>query len=173
MIHRFQEDLEYSQSASEEGFWSAVYGSAFPGCVSVINNRKNPAQYAGIDRTITLPSGSTIYIDEKKRRDEYSDFLLEVVANDKTGAPGWIEKDLLIDYLAYAFMPSRRCYLFPWLLLKRAWAKWGDRWKAEAKANRAGFRTIWAENPGYKTWSITVPEAVLKSTITEAMIVQL
>jgi hypothetical protein len=121
-------------------------------------SNNSQAQMLGIDRAVSLSSGKTIYIDEKKRRKNYSDILIEYISNDGRNTPGWIEKDLMIDYLAYAFMPDKRVYLFDWLMLRRAWKHYSELWKSKyyiAKAN----------NGYYKTISVAVPiEVVLKAT---------
>ena len=113
-----------------EEFWSAIYNKAFP---NLVNMMACPGDYAsqrmGIDRVLLLSNGKVLKIDEKKREKEYNDILLEYLSNDQTNAPGWIEKDLAIDYLAYAFIQSRRCYLFPWAILRRAWMDNRQDWK--------------------------------------------
>ena len=130
--HSFRESLERGESARNEPFWLAVYQKAFPGLVSTVRNdcrnqsAGNAAQYAGIDRWLCMSSGKVIAVDEKVRDKDYGDILLEYLSNDRTNAPGWIEKDLAIDWLAYAVMPSKRCYLFPWLLLRRSWVVYGE-----------------------------------------------
>lgn len=165
VVHNFHERLRYSQTTSDEPFWEAVYRKAFPSLVcQVICKGNNEAQHKGIDRVLMLANGRIVKIDEKKRERDYSDILLETVSNDRTGAVGWIEKDLDIDYLAYAFMPSKRCYMLDWQMLRRAW-----------QANKAAwieqFKKIEAKNAGYSTWSLAVPiKTVLVAMATASMI---
>src|SRR3990167_1365330 len=117
-MNDFHTDLAYSNAMSDEKFWDAIYRKAFPNIVNhMICTGNTASQRIGIDRIIHLSNGNSLKVDEKKRRREYDDILLEFVSNDIAGAPGWIEKDLAIDYLAYAFMESKRCYLFPWQML--------------------------------------------------------
>jgi hypothetical protein len=98
MIHDFKERLEFSESASGEPFWDAIYRKAFPGMVSHMPcPGDTQSQRLGIDRLILLSSGRVLAIDEKKREQDYNDILLEYLSNDSTGAPGWIEKELQID----------------------------------------------------------------------------
>jgi len=118
----------------------------------------------GIDRIIMLANGQSISIDEKKRGKVYGDILLEYISVDTTGAPGWIEKDLVIDYLAYAFIPSKRCYLFPWLLLRRAWRQFGEGWKEK-------YCKIIAQNNGYQTISVAVPIEILQAAVASACVI--
>jgi hypothetical protein len=167
LVHDFHERLAYSEAGSHEPFWDAVYRKAFPNLVS---HTPCPGDFAsqrmGIDRVIVLSSGDILKIDEKKRERQYEDVLLEYLANDMSGAPGWIEKDLAIDYLAYAFMPTRKCLLLPWLTLRRVWAGYGKRWLNT-------HPIIKAQNKNYKTLSVAVPIAELQSAVSKAMLVTL
>jgi hypothetical protein len=124
------------------------------------------SQRLGIDRLILLSSGRVLAIDEKKREQDYNDILLEYLSNDSTGAPGWIEKELQIDYLAYAFMPSKRVYLFPWDMLRRAWLHYKADWLKK-------YQIPPARNKGYCTHSVAVPIVELHSAVKTAMIIQL
>ena len=165
VTHDFRERLAFSESASAEPFWDAVYRKAFPSLVNHMQTTgATTSQRMGIDRVLHLSNGQTITVDEKKREREYSDILLEYISNDKTGAPGWIEKDLAIDYLAYAFMPTQRCYLYPWHMLRRAWIHFSPEWKQL-------YRPVAAQNAGYTTWSLPVPIPILRSAVGRAMII--
>lgn len=167
MIHNFDDDLAFSEVASCEAFWDAVYRKAFPNLVS---HMPCPGDFAsqrmGIDRIILLSNGKTLAIDEKKRREVYDDVLLEYVSADTTGAPGWIEKDLAIDYLAYAFMPTQRVYLYPWPQLRRAWLHHKEDWLRRHK-------TVSADNGSYRTLSVAVPLNDLRSAVWSALVIQL
>lgn len=156
--HRFQEQLDWSEAASAEPFWEAVYRQAFPNLVSLMPCPGDfESQRLGIDRVILLSNGQLLKIDEKKRRKDYRDVLLEWQSNDATGAPGWIEKDLAIDYLAYAIMPTLTCYLFPWTMLRRAWEQNKLNWWAEAGLETRPVGQFAAQNVGYATWSLSMP----------------
>jgi hypothetical protein len=124
------------------------------------------SQRQGVDRVILLANSKILLIDEKKRREEYPDILLEYISVDTTGAPGWMEKDLIIDYLAYAFMKSQRVHLFPWPMLRRAWCRYKDEWIDT-------YPIIKAQNYGYKTISVAVPTDVLRKAVSVATIIQL
>ena len=124
----------------------------------------NDNQRRGVDRVIQLSNGHTLYVDEKKRAKDYSDILLEYVSVSTTGAPGWMEKDLAIDYLAYAFMPSKRVYLFPWLMLQRAWQHHRIEWIEN-------FRIIKAQNNSYETLSVAVPLVEVRKAVYNASII--
>lgn len=167
MMNEFATDLAYSEAMSSDEFWEAIYRKAFPDMVGQLPvTGDNQAQRLGIDRLIVLASGRVLRVDEKKRRMVRNDILLEVVSVDTKNAPGWIEKDLAIDYLAYAFMPTKTCYLFPWDFLRSAWLRHGRDW-------RAAYGTVAAQNPGYRTISVPVPIKDLRRAVANAGVVQL
>ena len=165
-INDFETDLRYSYESSIEEFWDAVYKKAFPDLVNTEKCTDLHWQRQGVDRVINLSSGHTLHVDEKCRREVYQDILLEYTSNDTTGSPGWIEKTLGIDYLAYAFMPIETVYLFPWQMLRRAWLHYGAEWKKE-------YKNVPAKNQGYTTWSVVVPIKVLRGAVNSATIIKL
>ena len=166
-VHDFKERLQFSEQASHEGFWGNVYKKAFPDLeFAILCAKDGQGQRLGIDRIFYLKSGKILSIDEKKREKEYPDILLEYISVDNQNKPGWIEKPLLIDYLAYAFMPSQRCYLFPWQMLRRAWLHFKEQWIKD-------YRKIEAQNKGYKTISVAVPINIVVNAVKNAMIIQL
>jgi len=166
-IHDFKERLAYSEKSSDEPFWFEVYKNAFPNIVNIMScPGDTKSQRDGIDRIVLLTSGKIIKIDEKKREKEYKDILLEYLSNDYTGAVGWIEKDLLIDYLAYAFMQTKKVYIFPWDILKRVWYENKKEWLEKYKIPPA-------QNKGYKTFNVAIPIEILSNKIKEALVVQL
>lgn len=165
----FRHDLEYSNAQSDLPFWERFYRQAFPTAIEIIDCAKDMAcQRVGIDRKIKLAVGQILKIDEKKRRKDYGDILLEYISVDTTGALGWIEKDLGIDYIAYACMESLRVYLLPFPLLRLAWTEYSDCWKEYGKERKNGFRICPTDNPGYRTWSVAVPTDILYNAIVEA-----
>ena len=148
-MNNFREQLK--ESNNQEDFWDAVYRQAFPALVNHMPGPgKTESQDKGIDRILLLSSGQILLIEEKMRFGVYPDILLEFTANDRTNAPGWMEKELIVDYLAYAFLPTRTCHLFDWPSLQRAWHRHKAQWKKEY-----GIRT--AENPTYNTLGVPVP----------------
>jgi len=164
----FHADMQWSLKGSDEAFWHAVYWKAFPGVVTIELCSDLPRQKQGIDRLLHLSNGKALAVDEKKRGREYPDILLEYTSCEERSTPGWIERDLAIDYLAYGFMQSQRCYLFPWAMLRRAWAQFGQDWKAKYRPVRAAT-TIGSTQ--YHTLSVAVPTDVLRRAVSTAAII--
>lgn len=159
----FNSDLAFSHSAEDNEMWLRIYKKAFPGMLGMANNRGDgQLQRFGIDRTLVLSSGKAIYIDEKVRRKDYGDILLEYISNDRTNSPGWVEKPLFCDYIAYAIIPSGMCYLLPVPQLQAAWAQNKEEWIAQ-------FGSAPALNLGYKTINCPVSVNVLYRAIGEML----
>ncbi len=167
MMHDFKERLAFSEQHQHDDFWIAIYKKAFRNMVSQMScYGDNQSQRLGIDRIIHLSSGKTLNIEEKLRETVYDDICLEYLSNDRTGAIGWIEKELLTDYFAYAFLPIKKVYLFPWVMLQRAWFNKKHEWLSFFKCNTA-------DNKTYKTHFVSIPINILIKTVAEAQIIQI
>jgi hypothetical protein len=163
--HDFSVSLAKSAAQSDAPWWFEVYRLAFPNLQAAVNIRADGwAQRAGIDRRVVLGCGRIISVDEKVRDKDWPDILLERWSDEERKIPGWVQKPLLCDFIAYAFIPSRRCYLFPTLTLQRAWRKHGRDWIST-------YREVRAINRNYVTVSIPVPIPVLLKSLCDAMVV--
>lgn len=172
MRHSFARSLALSHEHEDAPWWPEVYARAFPGHLSAVSIRQDGwGQRGGIDRAITLKSGKTVWIDEKVRLKDWPDIALERWSDRERKRPGWIQKDLACDFIAYAFVPSQRCYLLPFQTLRRAWLLEGRRWCEMAEENSSGFHIILAENEGYVTESVAVPIEVLLASIRQSMVI--
>ena len=132
-------------------WWLDIYRQAFPGLISAVGVRDGGrAQRGGIDCVLTLACGRVYPVDEKVRTQDWPDGLLEKWSDEDRRSPGWVQKPLACDFIAYDFAPSSRCYLLPVAPLQRAWRMCGRGW-----LHRYGPR--WARNPGYVSASVPVP----------------
>ena len=166
MIHNFQASLERSNGYADAPWWFEVYRKAFPNLMACVCVRKDGwAQRGGIDRVVTLSSGRTITVDEKVREKDWPDILLERWSDEARKIPGWIQKPLACEFIAYAFVPSKRCYLFPTLTLQRAWRLFGRHWIETCHEVRA-------QNSAYCTVSVAVPVKQLFASISEAICIE-
>lgn len=149
--HDFNEDLSFSHSAEDMPMWEVVYAKAFPNNSGFFSTRDDgQMQRLGIDRTLILNSGKAIYINEKVRRKSYSDILLEYIGNDQRHTLGWVEKPLFCDYIAYAFVTTKTCYILPVPQLQKAWFENKTDWIDS-------FGSVSSKNFGYNTISCPVP----------------
>lgn len=166
LVHDFAESLERSHSYANAPWWYEVYRLAFPNLQSAVNVREDGwAQRGGIDRVLTLASGKTISVDEKVREEDWPDFCLEYWSDEARKVRGWIAKDLACDFIAYAFVPSAKCYLLPFLTLRQAWRQNGQTWVRQ-------YKRIEAKNPRYVTVSVAVPIHVVMQALSDAMLVK-
>lgn len=165
-VHDFDEQLAYSHSQADAPYWEEVYRKAFPNFAGMVCVRNDGwAQRGGIDRVVTLKSGKTITVDEKVRRKDWPDVLLERWSDEARQTPGWVQKNLACDFIAYAWEPSQRCLLLPFLTLRRAWLLNGKDWIAKYPEKRAN-------NGSYVTVSVAVPTEVLLAALQDAMLVE-
>lgn len=113
---------------------------------------------------LTLACGRTYIVDEKVHAEDWSDILLGQWSDEDRRTPGWVQKPLACDFIAYAYSPSDNVYLLPVAPLQRAWRQHGRTWIKEYGQRRA-------QNPGYVSVRLPVPRAILMSAIVDAMIV--
>jgi hypothetical protein len=173
-MNHFRPDLEWSQNLSDEPFWLSVYRRAFPSLVGCHDLRADGEhQRAGIDRLLVLANSKTLYVDEKGRREDWPDILLETFHEYPSGhrKDGWARLPLRCDYVAYALVPSQTCYLLPFLLMQSALRRNWDSWNSQAKKRTNGFSYVVSDNPGYRTRSLAVPPTVLLGAIGDAITV--
>lgn len=171
-LHNFRESLAKSHAQADAPWWEEVYRKAFHNFAGMVCVRDDGwAQRGGIDRVITLTSGRTVTVDEKIREEDWPDILWEYLSSVESGTPGWCAKDLACDFIAYAFVPSQRCYLLPTLQMRRAWRENHKDWVRKGRERRGGFRIVDAVNRGYSTRSVAVPISVTMDAIRDAMVV--
>lgn len=172
-VHNFADSLALSNQHADAPWWESVYRRAFPGFSQMMSVRNDGwAQRGGIDRIVLTEGGRQYAIDEKVRTQDRDDFCLEAWSDFERRVPGWMNKDLACDFIAYAFVPSRRCYLLPFATLRLAWKRNGAGWMDSARRDAAGFRVIRADNGRYTTLSVAVPIDVVMASLQAAMLVR-
>lgn len=190
-IHEFDKSLAASHAYADEPWWPEVYEAAFPRYQMQDMRADGWWQRAGIDRILNLPNGTQVRVDEKVRGPEVlgGDFALEVCsewygAGDPRNKPGWVALPVACDYLAYAFVRLRRCYLLPMRELQRTWVQHKNEWwrraledeRQYAESGRHGeFRFADAKNRGrygkpYVTRCVCVPVPVVLDAIRGCMV---
>ncbi len=164
--HAFMSSLDFSQAAAVEAWWDAIYQATFPDLLQIVRNRAdNVGQRAGFDAMLVLTSGRSLLLDEKTRKLDYGDIALEWKHqwNDqRIPTPGWIEKDLAVDFVAYGCLSTGRVCLLPWQPLRLAWLANRQDWKKT-------YRSVPARNKNYVSHSVPVPTDVLYAAIMQAM----
>lgn len=172
--HDFRASLDWSHSQSDQPWWETVYRRMFPDFDHMIDLRNDMrAQRLGIDRTVVTKSGKHVSIDEKVRRNDWGDILLEYWSSKPTdtqrGVFGWVAKDLHTDFIAYAFSKSQTCYLLPFQTLRAAWKRHGREWVATFGSVEANNRDP-SSRRAWTTVSVPVPIDTLLDSLADAMI---
>lgn len=163
-IHTFNDSMALSEKYGAD-WWLPIYRRAFPTLMSAVAVQHDGwAQRGGIDRLLTLACGRTFAVDEKIRTEDWPDVLLERWSDEARQSPGWVQKPLAADFIAYAHAPAATCVLLPVPALQRAWRQHGRQWIGLYGQRRA-------KNPGYTSVSVPVPRGVLMQAIVEAMFV--
>lgn len=162
-INNFEVQLADSNGQEADEFWTAAYAQFFPEFSARFHAPKfSLAQRRGVDVLVYLGNDQIKRVDEKLRTESYPDILLEHTSNKRMRTKGWMEREMWIDYLAYGVLPTRKAYLFPWDLLKRAWNTNRTRWMSE-------YKDVQAPNEGYITLCTPVPYRVLYAALIAAM----
>ncbi|OQB36864.1 MAG: hypothetical protein BWY09_01778 [Candidatus Hydrogenedentes bacterium ADurb.Bin179] len=116
------------------GFWVEAYNYFFPNHAAVIRHSQNgDHQRLGIDTTVVMPNSKTYRIDEKLRRGEWTDILLEEYSDRDRHTLGWIIKPVLCDFFLYAVPAAGKAYLLPCGPLQAAWRANADQWRRTCK----------------------------------------
>lgn len=156
-VHSFSKSLADSHEKSLLPLWGQVYRQAFPAMVAMISHEVDGwHQRLGVDRSVILANSKQILIDEKLRGPNpqsgrvYTDIALEYLSSVEHRTLGWVEKDLMADYIAYAIGPTGECYLLPVVQLQAAWQAHKDEWLFSHKSRDA-------LNEGYRTRFCPVP----------------
>jgi hypothetical protein len=162
-FNEFHTDLEYSLNNRENEMFDEFYFRAFPSLARIELVEDLHLQKRGVDKILHLKNTKQILIDEKKRRKDYGDILLEEYSNWERKVVGWLGRDKHTDYIVYAFMDTKRVVLLPFLLLQRAWLANYHDWSRD-------YPRKFAKNKGYTTSNIPIPNEVLFSAIKRAAV---
>jgi hypothetical protein len=171
VVHRFEDCLDYSNTLSDEPIWVEFYKRIWPTLIACVRiDGRSRFQQWGIDREVKLPNGKQYTIDEKKRQKDYGDLCLELWSvwygrKDHRNKRGWTcDPDKRCDFIAYAVVPARRCYLLPTEVLRLSFEHNFRDW---LKSPRCRIHD--AQNDGYITRNICVPWDLLAPALTREM----
>jgi len=155
-------DLEYSLNERENELFDCFYFRVFKNLKEVVLINDKKLQMHGVDKKLIFENGKELLIDEKKRRTNYGDILLEEWSDEARKKIGWVgDPNKITDYIVYAIMPIKKVYLFPYKILQMAWiANYYD-WKK--------YRVRPAKNEGYRTTNFAIPVSVLFAALNREM----
>lgn len=159
-MNDFNNDLQYSLEANFDENINDAYFKAFPHLLEIKPITEKQQQMLGIDKKLIFKNKHSVNVDEKKRRKDYGDILLEEYSNFDTKRIGWLGKEKYTDYITYVIMPTRKVYFLPFLLLQKVWLQNYKEWLIK-------YGRKFAINDGYKTSNIPVPTQELLSEMKE------
>ena len=155
----FKADLQYSM---DDELFNNFYRKEFPNIKEIRFEGSLNKQFKAIDKTLIFESGYEITVDEKKRRVDYGDILLELLSNKESGRKGWLYT-AQCDYIAYAVVPTKIIYFLPTTLLKMVWWENNKIWQEKYSLKEA-------INKGYTTVNIPIPTNELLDAIRSKII---
>lgn len=163
----FKERLGQSQRADITTRLDRYYLARFQ-CVRVERRDDDLSfQRAGNDLVLHFADGTDQTVEEKIRfrtrpdGTDYPDVLLETISNDVTQTPGWAIKPFAADWLCYYRVHSDITLLFPGDAVRAAVRLHIEEWKQR-------YREKPAQNVGYRTWNVAVPDSVFLAAVDEA-----
>ncbi len=162
-MNNFNLDLKYSLDQRENELFDNFYYKIFKNIKEIELVKNIEIQKQGADKIIKFINGKQLLIDEKKRRVDYGDILLEEWSNYEERKIGWVaDTNKKTDYIVYAIMPSKKVYLLPYNLLQMVWVKNYKKWKTT-------YGVLFAKNPNYRTSNIPIPVNILLDSIRNEM----
>ena len=161
-LNDFNTDLEWSIDKTDDQEVDNVYFKAFPHLEKITPVTDLVTQKRGIDKVLTFSNGQTIYIDEKRRRKDYGDILLEEYSDFEKKKIGWLGREKYTDYIAYIIFPRKKVYLFPFLILQKTYRDNYFDWLLK-------YGRKLAPNKYYLTSTLPIPTEILLGAIKESM----
>ena len=160
-INDFHTDLAYSLETVNEKELNSFYLQFFFLAKRVENVTDLEIQKKGIDKFIHCSNGKIISIDEKIRRKDYGDILVETYSNLEQKKYGWIIYSQC-DFIAYIIQPTKKLYMLPTTILQKTCFRNYSKW-----ANEKTLKD--ALNKGYTTRNLSIPTGILLEEMKKTM----
>lgn len=161
VIKDFFVDLKYSQEEGISNEVNAAYKKAFPHLMEIKDVEDISLQKKGIDKILTFEAGNEVYVDEKIRRNDYGDILLEEYSDFVSKKVGWLGREKYTDYISYMIPSSGKYYFLPFLLLQKIWLENYQDWLSK-------YGRKFSNNQYYCTSSIPIPTQVLINELSKS-----
>lgn len=101
----FQTDLNYSHNDKILNAYYKLKGFKYIQVITDLETQKK-----GIDKILYYGRNQSITIDEKKRRTNYDDLLVETMKNVESNKKGWLYYTQA-DYIVYWIEPLKKFYI--------------------------------------------------------------
>ena len=173
-VHEFGSSHRWEQE--QASFLASLWSSWWPGVVRVPATDRS-TQLRGIDAFLAEGARdprarevrrreSMVAVEEKVRRRDYGDVLLELEADSVRKVPGWAVKGSDARLLLYAFADSRRAWVFPMPAVQKVAIErgpvWLDRFGRKIATNRS------SRGGTYDSTNVAVPVGLFVLAINDA-----
>jgi len=180
MANEYGKDIDYADSksivtntnrhirrhfASKQLFITDING---------IPKTNKSVQFKGIDKIVMTAGGKIFKIEEKVRRRDYGDILVELYADNNFylkahRGTGWIMKDYSCDIIMFYYENTDRSIIFSWKMFQYIFKIKMSEWYDYAKNRQFGFSLKKAENTyrnggKYHSLNMVVPEKFFMET---------
>jgi hypothetical protein len=167
--HTFSDNLAQSNKDDQAPWWADIYDTYFMDYAGhKFHPEDSPNQRVGKEAEV-WSGDETIWVEQKVRKKDYPDILLEIYLDFENRTTGWARKRLQCDYIAYAVEPAGRCHMLPYLEFRlalegnlEAWANTYNKYPKGPPEYRGLFP---AKNQGlygpFTTLNLPVPTQVL------------
>ena len=147
----FEDSKKFEERAMSR--FDSIYYTYFNNLEKIERITNKFLQFKGHDVHLHFINSESLIIDEKARKKDWEDVLIEYLSNKETSRLGWIYKNES-NYLAYLF-PTKGCYFLDTKEIK-AWIdnKYSNFWdcedcKAKNIRNSEEYTTISKKVPIY------------------------
>ena len=151
-VHDFHEDFGWSQRRTDDERIEAIWREYFANPPDFEVDWGPRKRAFGADGTVQA-WGKVYTFDDKRRRRDYSDELLEEWSNDRTRRRGWTWNCGKYDYVLHLY--HTRFEIFPGPALQKAFRENLPAWSEQ-------FERKYARNPRYTTVNLQVKTRDLK-----------
>jgi len=139
--------------------------------INPVTNKK--MQFEGVDKILTTRKNVFLKLEEKVRKKDWGDILIEIVADDRYASycphtnqfnysemrgVGWGMKQYKTDLLLYYFEESDSGYLLSWKKFQEMFLNNIQSWYLLALANKDKFAIKNAQNKNYSSINIAIPK---------------
>lgn len=177
-INIYSDDINYADSkeVSEKANVLIRQKLSFMGVISRIDSIKDKEmQFAGIDKLILFSNGKTLKLEEKVRRKDYGDILIEIIANNNFASydhitnefkytelkgVGWGMKNYSSDLLFYFIESENKGFMFSWKKFQAIFKGYLPIWYDLALQKKQGFAIRIAKNKTYDSINIAIPKKI-------------
>jgi hypothetical protein len=177
-MNHYGQDINYADSSDifeKTANFIRSKMSRFDHIIKIDAVKDKQLQFSGVDKIVVTQSGKVLRLEEKVRRKDWGDLLVEVIADnrfakydpvnnsfeyEKKRGVGWGMKEYSTDLLLYYFEESDTGYILSWKKFKAMFDAMLPTWYIYAQQKQFGFDLKVAKNKGYQSINIAIPKDI-------------